>query len=178
MDKNADADETYGRHFAGTVLMNGARAAAPGETETYDGRLMLGVSGPHFSERVLDALYYAPATAVWLRRVRADGEILRDKDKAAGHRRHVLWQVDCRELLRFAALQFFLDATTLRNELEVVPWQLNTNSLCFSGATWNASNVAASVAASIAASAAAEADQERRIVQWACALRTGPLMQS
>ena len=92
---------TLAWHFAGTQMRDGTPLGAPGEIETYDGPLAMYSSGLHASERLLDALDYAPGPL--LRRVRLSGEILRYDDKMVASRREILWECDMAPALRLFA---------------------------------------------------------------------------
>ena len=92
---------TLAWHFAGTQMRDGTPLGAPGAVETYDGPLVMCESGLHASERLLDALQYAPGPL--LRRVRLGGEILRDPDKLVAQRREILWECDMTPALRLFA---------------------------------------------------------------------------
>ena len=66
-----------GWHFTrvgGWLGNNDPRQVRVGETLTVDGELQTGEHGLHFSERVIDALRYAPGSQLW--RVEGSAELL------------------------------------------------------------------------------------------------------
>lgn len=72
-----------------------------GQTLTYEGVLTLCEAGLHASERVINALYYAPGPVV--SRVELSGQILKSDDKACASKRACLWIADAtRALHEFA----------------------------------------------------------------------------
>ena len=91
-----------GWHFtSGRVCAHDAQPIVVGETITVDPPLALCSRGLHASERILDALVYAPGSLCW--RVELSGEILRGTDKLCAQHRRALWVVDAEAILwRFA----------------------------------------------------------------------------
>ena len=73
-------------------------AVEAGQELQHEGPLELCSSGLHASERLIDALRYAPGRV--LCRVQLSGEVLRGGDKLCGSRRKVLWMVDAAPALR------------------------------------------------------------------------------
>ena len=146
---------TVAWHFAGTQMRDGSRLGAPGEVETYDGPLEMCESGLHASERLLDALKYAPGSL--LRRVRLSGEILRGDDKLVASRREVLWECDMTPALRLFARRCALDVAHLWDMPPIVREYLMTGREGIGYAARNAASAAAGAAARAAASAAASA---------------------
>lgn len=82
-------------HFAGTQMRDGKPLGAPGEIEIYDGSLTIRERGLHASDRLLDALQYAPGPLLWRVRMDLEGAVLEihERDFAAA----LLWSG--RELL-------------------------------------------------------------------------------
>ena len=140
---------TLAWHFAGTQMRDGSRLGAPGEVETYDGPLEMCESGLHASERLLDALKYAPGSL--LRRVRLSGEILRGDDKLVASRREVLWECDMTPALRLFARRCAFDVAHLLDMPPIVREYLMTGREGIGYAARNAASAAAGAAARAAA---------------------------
>ena len=68
-----------------------------GQTLHYDGELVLCKSGLHGSERLIDALWYAPGSL--LCRDRLHGRVVPDTDKAVASRRTTLAMMDVADIL-------------------------------------------------------------------------------
>jgi hypothetical protein len=85
-------------HFVGNLLRDGRPVPADGVPLIHDGPLVMCESGLHASERIIDALQYAPGSTIC--RVECGGEILRDTDKLLCRRRTILWRVEGEALLR------------------------------------------------------------------------------
>ncbi len=88
------------------------RAINVGETLTVDGKPELCEFGLHASERLEDALGYAPGNSICLCRVTLGGTVLHDTDKSVGTQRTVIAMLDreqteqmLREHARWCALQ-------------------------------------------------------------------------
>jgi len=104
-------DKMMGWHFlpANGCLTNGdGRQVVVGETYTVDPPLELCVHGLHASERILDALKFAPGPIIC--RVELSGEILHDDDKACATQRRVLWMADATATLHEFACRVAEDA--------------------------------------------------------------------
>ena len=142
-------------HFVGATLRDGRAVPPDGETLIHDGPLKLCASGLHASERIIDALQYAPGDTVC--RVRCDGEILRDADKWVCTQRTILWRVDATDLLRRFARQCALDVAHLWKMPPVVLRYLKTGDETIRDAARNAARDAARAAAWDAAWDAASA---------------------
>ena len=68
-----------------------------GQTYRHEGRLMLCESGYHASERLIDALKYAPGTT--LSRVELSGQRIHNTDKLVAEQRIVLWTLDAHRVI-------------------------------------------------------------------------------
>ena len=80
-------------------LPNGdGRRVRVGRTQVHKGTLELCRSGLHASERIIDALDYAPGPLLW--RVECSGEIIHGNDKIVCSRRTPLAVIDADDILR------------------------------------------------------------------------------
>lgn len=156
-------------HFAGTRMRDGSRLGAPGEIEIHDGPLVMCESGLHASERLMDALTYAPGTL--LRRVRLSGEVLRDRDRMVADCREVLWECDMTAALRLFARKCALDVARLCDMPPLVREYLMTGCEDIRDAAWDAARDAARDAGWDAAGAAARA--AAAAADWAAAGAAG-----
>ncbi len=88
-------------HFiADNRLRDGSPPAQPGETEHWDGPVVLCESGLHACPRALDALSYAPSGKTsQVRLVTLGGTVVRGDDKAAASERPILASADCTRAL-------------------------------------------------------------------------------
>src|SRR3990172_7302602 len=84
-------------HFTDGMKLRDDQPLVAGLTYTHEGPLVMCKSGYHGSERILDALRYAPGSM--LSRVELSGEWLRDSDKVVASRRRVLWVLDAERTL-------------------------------------------------------------------------------
>lgn len=130
------------------------RPMVVGETVTHEGPLELCASGLHASERLLDALRYAPGAVVC--RVECDGEIVRGEDKFVCRSRRVLWVLDATAMLRAFARQCALDVAHLWEMPDVVRRYLETGDQSLRSAAEDAALAYASEA-SVAADDALDA---------------------
>lgn len=98
---------TLAWHFCGATLRDGRPVPPDGVKLVHDGELVMCKSGLHASERIIDALLYAPGNTIC--RVECGGKIKRDTDKLVCTERTILWRVDgekvLREFARWCALQ-------------------------------------------------------------------------
>ena len=76
-------------HFTADTLRDGRAIPPVGETLHHDGKLVICKRGLHASERILEALQYAPGPTI--HRVRCGGEIVRQADKLCCAERTILW---------------------------------------------------------------------------------------
>ena len=186
-------------HFAGSQMRDGTPLGAPGETEEYEGEVRISESGLHASERLIDALDYAPGAL--LRRVECLGVVDRQADKLVCRRRRVLWECDITGALRLFARKCALDVAHLWDMPPIVREYLMTGNEdaardaawdaawdaardAARDAAWDAARGAARAAAwdaardaawdaARAARAAAWDAQDRRLVAYAQAARCG-----
>ena len=147
--------EVLAWHFVGDALRDGRPVPADGVTLKHTGKLELCASGLHASERLIDALEYAPGPI--LCRVRMGGTIKKDSDKLVARQRTILWRVDLTDMLRKFARQCALDVAHLWDMPPVVRQYLETGDESIRVAAWAAAGAAAGAAAWDAARAAAGA---------------------
>ena len=143
-------------HFVGEKLRNGRDIPPDGKTLVHKGPLKLCVSGLHASERLMDALQYAPGNTVC--RVKCHGTILKDTDKLICTRRTIEWRLDATELLRSFARQCALDVAHLWDMPDVVRQYLTTGDESLRAAARDAASDAAWVAGRVVAATAAAND--------------------
>jgi hypothetical protein len=141
-------------HFVGETLRDGRPVPPDGEWLEHDGPLVLCESGLHASERIIDALKYAPGTTIC--RVELGAEIKRGTDKVVARRRRIVWRVDGEEVLQAFARRVALDVAHLWCIPDVVREYLETGDESKRDAAWAAA-AAAGAAAWAAAGAAAGA---------------------
>ena len=121
------------------------------------GVAQLCVSGYHGSERVIDALHYAPGP--WVSKRTITGTIVRGDDKLCGTECVHSEGIDATEVLRKFARMCALDVIDKWDAPEVVVRYLKTGDESIRDAAWAAAWAAARDAARDAASAAAWAAQ-------------------
>ena len=105
-------------HFVGESLRDGRPVPPDGEWLVHEGELIMCESGFHASERLIDALSYAPGLTIC--RVEVDGEIFHDDDKLVAEKRKILWRVDGEQALRAFARWCALQVIHLWDAPEVV----------------------------------------------------------
>jgi hypothetical protein len=105
-------------HFVDERLRDGQGVPADGVAVEHDGDLAICRDGLHASERLIDALKYAPGNTIC--RVECDGIGERQADKFVSASRTVLWRVDGEELLRAFARKVALDVGDLWDMPKVV----------------------------------------------------------
>jgi hypothetical protein len=145
--------EVLAWHFVGDALRDGRPVPADGVTLKHKGKLELCASGLHASERLIDALEYAPGPI--LCRVQMGGTIKKESDKLVARQRTILWRIDSTDVLRKFARQCALDVAHLWNMPPVVRQYLETGDESLSAAAWSAAWAAARDAARAAARDAA-----------------------
>lgn len=97
--------------------------------------------GLHASERVLDALRYAPGTILW--RVTLSGTIVRSDDKACATERTYHQRLDATDILRTFARRCALDVIHMWNAPAVVREFLETGKGELRAAAWASRSVEA-----------------------------------
>ncbi len=122
-------------------------------------------SGLHASERLIDALQYAPGPIIC--RVECGGEIERDTDKLICRERTILWRVeDGGTLLKEFARKCALDVAHLWDMPAIVRQYLETGDKTASAAARDAASAAARAAASATAWATASAAARDAARAW------------
>ncbi len=111
-------------HFVGATLRDGNPIPADGEWLAIEPPLVMCERGLHASERLIDALRYAPGNTAC--RVECDGEIIHDGDKLVCSRRRILWRVEGEALLRSFARRCALDVGHLWDMPPIVRHYLET----------------------------------------------------
>ena len=137
-----------GYHFTGNTLRNGEPIPKPGEWLVHTGPIVPCSSGLHASERVLDALQYAPGPT--LHKVILEGELQSHGDpidKYVGRRRKILASIDATNLLRDFARWCALSVIDKWNAPDVVRKYLTTGDEKLRDAAWDAAWDAARAAA-------------------------------
>ena len=159
-------------HFVGDTLRDGRPIPADGVTLKHKGKLELCASGLHASERLIDALLYAPGPI--LCRVQMGGTIKKESDKLVARQRTILWRVNSTDVLRKFARQCALDVAHLWNMPPVVRQYLETGDERLRAAAravaWAAAWDAARDAVGVADSDAARAAQNTRLTEMVMAL--------
>jgi len=148
------------------------RLIVPGETLRHEGTLVLCSRGLHASERILDALKYAPGPYLW--RVRLSGEIAASDDKLVASERTALWGVDATPVLRDFARRCALDVIHLWDAPPVVRQYLRTGDETIRAAArdaaraaWAAEDAAGDAEAAAWAAAWAAGDAAAAAAAWA-----------
>lgn len=121
---NQKMEETLAWHLTGSKLRDGSPIPPVGEWLRHDGEMEICRSGLHASERLTDALEYAPGNT--LHRVTVRGDIKRQHDKLVGRERRIEWSVDAEPVLRAFARRAALDVAHLWNMPPVVREYLET----------------------------------------------------
>ena len=141
-------------HFVGDTLRDGSPVPADGVTLTHDGPLVVCKQGFHASERIIDALTYAPGDKIC--RVEVEGcEPQGHNDKLVCRSRTILWRIDGETVLREFVRKCALDVIHLWDAPNVMRKYLETGDESKQAAAWAAARAAASAAASAAARNAA-----------------------
>lgn len=158
------------------------RTIKVGETLIAKGKIELCENGMHASERLIDALSYAPGPV--LCKVALGGEIIAGNDKVVAENRTVLAMADVSDILRKFARKCALDVIDLWDAPDIVERYLKTGDesirvaagaaawdaaiAAARAATWaaamNAARAADGAAAEAADGAAAREKQNRRLV--------------
>lgn len=103
--------EVLAWHFVNAAFRDGSAVPADGERLEHPGDITICVSGLHASERILDALKYAPGNTIC--RVACDDVAGRQDDKLVCRVRTIEWRLDGEELLRDFARRVALDVAGL-----------------------------------------------------------------
>ena len=136
-------------HFVGATLRDGRPIPADGETLKHRGKLLPCERGLHASDRLIDALQYAPGWT--LCRVRMGGTIKRETDKLVARERTILWRIDATDVLRAFACKCALDVAHLWDMPPIVRKYLETGDESIRAAARDAARAAARDAAWAAA---------------------------
>ena len=94
-------------HFVDDTLRDGRAVPPDGQALVHADEVAICVSGLHASERILDALKYAPGNVIC--RALCDDVVGRQEDKLVCRSRTVEWRMDGEEVLRSFARQVALD---------------------------------------------------------------------
>ncbi|MEQ8399105.1 hypothetical protein [Thalassobaculum sp.] len=111
-------------HFVDEALRDGRDVPPDGEVLVYDDEVAVCASGLHASERLLDALKYAPGNTIC--RVVCEDIVSRQDDKLVCRSRTIQWRLDGEELLRDFARRVALDVADIWDIPEVVRKYLET----------------------------------------------------
>jgi len=148
-------------HFTGTTLRDGRPIPRVGETLRQTGKLKLCRVGLHGSERLIDALAYAPGNM--LHRTKHGGEILRGDDKLCSSERTIWWSIDATTILQSFARQCALDVIHLWDAPGVVRAYLETGNEKIRAAAWDAW----ATTRDAAGDAAGDAARDAALAAWA-----------
>ena len=147
-------DELLAWHFTGDKLRDGRLIPALGEWLVHDGPIRICDAGLHASERLIDALRYAPGET--LHRVTVRGIEDRQDDKLVARERRIEWSLDAEPVLRAFSRRCALDVLPLWPDApEIVRRYLETGDESIRDAAWDAARAAAWAAARDAARDAA-----------------------
>ena len=145
--------EVLAWHFVGDTLRDGRPVPANGVVLKHKGKLELCESGLHASERLIDALPYAPGPI--LCRVQMGGAIKKDYGKLVASKRTIIWRVNLTNVLQKFARRCALDAAHLWDVPIVVRQYLETGDESIKDEAIFAAKKAANTAAMSAVWAAA-----------------------
>jgi hypothetical protein len=140
----------------GSPVLRDGRLCRSGKTYKHDGPLVMCESGLHASERLVDALQYAPGP--WLARVECSVDIERYSDKLVCRHRRVLWMIDATTALHKAACDITEHALLRAGVDDARSWEaIKTKRRWLCGTATDEELAAASAAASAAAWGSARA---------------------
>jgi hypothetical protein len=153
-------------YFSGpdrTLRYKDKRKIRIGDTHRVKPPIEMCKSGLHASEKIIDALIYAPyiIKGLVLYRVRLSGEIIKGEDKAVGSERTYLASASVDKILReFARRQALINVEKIKpycskENYEVILKWLTTGDEKYKSAAWSAAQSAAWSAARSAAKSAA-----------------------
>lgn len=111
-------------HFVGKTLRDGNPIPPDGETLVHEGPVVICVSGFHASERISDALSYAPGDTIC--RVKCEDIVDQEDDKLVCRLRTILWRIDGGDVLRAFARKCALDVGHLWDMPSIVSEYLET----------------------------------------------------
>lgn len=149
-DDKTQQENNLGWHFTrGNKLRDGRPVPAIGEVLRHEGPIEISRSGLHCSERLIDALRYAPGAT--LHQVRFGVDVLRESDKLVSRERVILRTLPQTE--------------TLLVLIEFAQWCAHRAATSAKEAAW--ARVAARVAAREAAREAEVAEAEWTAAAWA-----------
>ena len=154
-------------HFVGPILRDGRAVPEDGVLLRHRGRLVMCGAGLHASERIIDALRYAPGETIC--RVNCGGRIERDRDKLVCSERTILWRVDGSALLRRFACLCALDVIHLSSPPAIVRRYLETQDESLREAAWEAAWAASEAASTVARKAGWYAAWAASEAAWAAA---------
>jgi hypothetical protein len=121
-----------------------------GKTHKIKGEIIPCENGLHASERIIDALDYAPGSIIW--KVELSGTVIKGKDKlCASSRKYLSGGVDCSEVLRKFTRLCALDVIHLWDAPQVVIDYLKTGDESIRPAAWSAAEAVTWSAARYAA---------------------------
>lgn len=129
-----------GWHFVGDSLRDGRPIPDDGVPLVHEGEITICKSGLHASERIIDALPYAPGNTIC--RVQCAGVAERDNDKFVCRKRTILWRVEGAPLFRAFARRVALDVIHLWDAPEIVRRYLETGDQEIREAAWDAAGKA------------------------------------
>lgn len=145
-------------HFVGETLRDGHAVPPDGVPLEHDAAVAICGAGLHASERILDALKYAPGDMIC--RVTCEGVVARHEDKLVCRRRTVDWRLAGEEVLRDFARRVALEVATLWDMPDPVRRFLETggdNHRIAARAAAREASRAAAARGDVAAAAAGEA---------------------
>ncbi len=129
-------------HFTGDTLRDGSPLPADGEVLRHDGALIMCAQGLHASQRIIDALKYAPGNTI-CRVVVSGHEDQGHDDKIVCRERTILWRLDAEPVLRKFARLCALDVVHLWECPSIVLKYLRTGDESIRNAAWDAAQDAA-----------------------------------
>jgi hypothetical protein len=111
-------------HWTNGPILRDGRPVSAGDVVTHDGPVEICTTGLHASERIIDALQYAPGSYIW--RVECRDIVRRQDDKlVCRHRTHV-WGYEADPVLRALVRACALDVIHLWDAPPIVRQYLET----------------------------------------------------
>lgn len=148
-ERNGYLTEHAAWHFTSSRLHDGRPIPPAGEWLVHEGEIVIGKRGLHASERLFDALTYAPGGI--LHRVTVRGIEDRESDKLVVRLRRIEWSLNAETVLRAFARCVALDVAHLWDMPPIVRQYLETGDETLRYAAWSAARSAARSAAGYAA---------------------------